>query len=69
MERLLADFDDACGMNGVRLNSIKTLLVNNGFVSYSPFKPNEINISERFRKKWAVWGPFKEHQGYSDEDK
>uniref|UniRef100_A0A0K0D7M4 Reverse transcriptase domain-containing protein n=1 Tax=Angiostrongylus cantonensis TaxID=6313 RepID=A0A0K0D7M4_ANGCA len=45
-ERLLADFDKACGKIGLRLNLKKTMFTKNGLVSYSPFTLNGTNISE-----------------------
>ncbi|KAE9413357.1 hypothetical protein Angca_006214, partial [Angiostrongylus cantonensis] len=45
-ERMLADFDKACGKIGLRLNLTKTMLMKNGLVSFAPFTLNETNISE-----------------------
>uniref|UniRef100_A0A0K0D7D1 Reverse transcriptase domain-containing protein n=1 Tax=Angiostrongylus cantonensis TaxID=6313 RepID=A0A0K0D7D1_ANGCA len=45
-ERMLADFDRACGKIVLRLNPTKTMFIRNGLVSYSPFTLKETNISE-----------------------
>ncbi|KAE9413916.1 hypothetical protein Angca_002771, partial [Angiostrongylus cantonensis] len=45
-ERMLADFDKACGKIGFRLNLKKTMLMKNGLVSFTPFTINGSNISE-----------------------
>ncbi|KAE9416522.1 hypothetical protein Angca_002587, partial [Angiostrongylus cantonensis] len=45
-ERMLADFDKACGKIGLRLNLPKTMFIRNGFVSHDPFTLNGTNISE-----------------------
>ncbi|KAE9413670.1 hypothetical protein Angca_006203, partial [Angiostrongylus cantonensis] len=45
-ERMLADFDKACGKNGLRLNLTKTMFMKNGLVSFAPFTLNGTNISE-----------------------
>uniref|UniRef100_A0A0K0DN66 Reverse transcriptase domain-containing protein n=1 Tax=Angiostrongylus cantonensis TaxID=6313 RepID=A0A0K0DN66_ANGCA len=43
---MLADFDEACGMIGLRLNFKKTMFMKNGFVSFAPLTLNETNIYE-----------------------
>uniref|UniRef100_A0A158P7X7 Reverse transcriptase domain-containing protein n=1 Tax=Angiostrongylus cantonensis TaxID=6313 RepID=A0A158P7X7_ANGCA len=45
-ERMLADFDKACGKIGLRLNRNKTMFMKNGLVSFAPFTLNGTNISE-----------------------
>uniref|UniRef100_A0A0K0DBJ9 Reverse transcriptase domain-containing protein n=1 Tax=Angiostrongylus cantonensis TaxID=6313 RepID=A0A0K0DBJ9_ANGCA len=45
-ERMLADFDKACGRIGLRLNLKKMMLIKYGLVSFAPFKFNGTNISE-----------------------
>ncbi|KAE9421093.1 hypothetical protein Angca_008797, partial [Angiostrongylus cantonensis] len=45
-ERMLADFDKACGKIGLRLNLTKTMFMKNGLVSFAPFMLNGTNISE-----------------------
>uniref|UniRef100_A0A7I4XRF4 Reverse transcriptase domain-containing protein n=1 Tax=Haemonchus contortus TaxID=6289 RepID=A0A7I4XRF4_HAECO len=46
-ERMLAEFDSACGKIGLRLNLTKTMLMRNGLVpSDAPFTLNGTNISE-----------------------
>uniref|UniRef100_A0A0K0CV01 Reverse transcriptase domain-containing protein n=1 Tax=Angiostrongylus cantonensis TaxID=6313 RepID=A0A0K0CV01_ANGCA len=45
-ERMLADFDKACGKIGLRLNLKKTMFIKNGLVSFAPFTLNGTNISE-----------------------
>uniref|UniRef100_A0A0K0D6M5 Reverse transcriptase domain-containing protein n=1 Tax=Angiostrongylus cantonensis TaxID=6313 RepID=A0A0K0D6M5_ANGCA len=45
-ERMLAEFDRACGRNGLRLNLTKTMPMRNGLVSYAPFTLNGMNISK-----------------------
>uniref|UniRef100_A0A0K0D3M4 Reverse transcriptase domain-containing protein n=1 Tax=Angiostrongylus cantonensis TaxID=6313 RepID=A0A0K0D3M4_ANGCA len=45
-ERMLADFDKACGKIGLRLNLKKTMFMKNGMVSFAPFTLNGMNISE-----------------------
>ncbi|KAE9418641.1 hypothetical protein Angca_008826, partial [Angiostrongylus cantonensis] len=45
-ERMLADFDKACGKIGLRLNLKKTMLMMNGLVSFAPLTFNGTNISE-----------------------
>uniref|UniRef100_A0A0K0DNR8 Reverse transcriptase domain-containing protein n=1 Tax=Angiostrongylus cantonensis TaxID=6313 RepID=A0A0K0DNR8_ANGCA len=45
-ERMLADFDKACGEIGLRLNLKKTMFMKNGLVSFAPFTLNGTNISE-----------------------
>ncbi|VDM62437.1 unnamed protein product [Angiostrongylus costaricensis] len=45
-ERMLADFDKACGKIGLRLNLTKTMLVMNGLQSCAQFTLNGTNISE-----------------------
>ncbi|VDM51827.1 unnamed protein product [Angiostrongylus costaricensis] len=46
-ERMLADFDKACGKIGLRLNLTRAMFMRNRLVSYAPFKLNGTNISER----------------------
>ncbi|KAE9414062.1 hypothetical protein Angca_006728, partial [Angiostrongylus cantonensis] len=45
-ERMLADFDKACGKTGLRLNLTKTMFMRNGLVSYAPFTLKGTNISD-----------------------
>uniref|UniRef100_A0A0K0DJW8 Reverse transcriptase domain-containing protein n=1 Tax=Angiostrongylus cantonensis TaxID=6313 RepID=A0A0K0DJW8_ANGCA len=45
-ERMLADFDKACGRIGLRLNLKKTMFMKNGLVSFAPFTLNGAIISE-----------------------
>ncbi|XGW19008.1 hypothetical protein V3C99_003092 [Haemonchus contortus] len=47
-ERMLAEFDSACGKIGLRLNSTKTMSIEKGLVSYAPFMLNITNIPQRF---------------------
>ncbi|VDM62947.1 unnamed protein product [Angiostrongylus costaricensis] len=46
-ERMLDDFDKACGKIGFRLNLTKTMFMKNGLVFYASFTFNGTNISER----------------------
>ncbi|VDM56565.1 unnamed protein product [Angiostrongylus costaricensis] len=46
VERMLRDFDKACGKIGLRLNLTKTMFMKNGLVPYAPFTPSETNIAE-----------------------
>ncbi|KAE9421027.1 hypothetical protein Angca_002188, partial [Angiostrongylus cantonensis] len=45
-ERMLADFDKACGRISLRLNFTKTMFMRNGLVSYTPFTLKGTNISK-----------------------
>ncbi|KAE9415922.1 hypothetical protein Angca_004404, partial [Angiostrongylus cantonensis] len=45
-ERMLEDFDKACGKIGHRLNLKKTMFMKNGLVSFATFTLNGTNISE-----------------------
>uniref|UniRef100_A0A0K0DE19 Reverse transcriptase domain-containing protein n=1 Tax=Angiostrongylus cantonensis TaxID=6313 RepID=A0A0K0DE19_ANGCA len=45
-ERMLADFDKACGKISLGLNLKKTMIMSNGLVSFAPFTLNGMNISE-----------------------
>ncbi|VDM57557.1 unnamed protein product [Angiostrongylus costaricensis] len=45
-ERILDDFDKACGKIGLRLNLTKTMFMKNGLVSHAPFTLNGTNICE-----------------------
>ncbi|KAE9412344.1 hypothetical protein Angca_010147, partial [Angiostrongylus cantonensis] len=45
-ERMLADFDKACGKIGLRLNLKKTMFMKYGLVLFAPFTLNGTNISE-----------------------
>uniref|UniRef100_A0A0K0DGG7 Reverse transcriptase domain-containing protein n=1 Tax=Angiostrongylus cantonensis TaxID=6313 RepID=A0A0K0DGG7_ANGCA len=45
-ERMLADFDKACGKIGLRLNLTKTFFMKNKLVLFAPFTLNGTNISE-----------------------
>ncbi|KAE9416031.1 hypothetical protein Angca_008557, partial [Angiostrongylus cantonensis] len=45
-ELMLADFDKAYGMIGLRLNLKKTMFMKNGLVSFAPFTLSGTNISE-----------------------
>uniref|UniRef100_A0A0K0D9Z3 Reverse transcriptase domain-containing protein n=1 Tax=Angiostrongylus cantonensis TaxID=6313 RepID=A0A0K0D9Z3_ANGCA len=47
-ERMLVDFDKACGKIGLRLNLKKTIFMKDGLVSFAPFTLNGTNISECF---------------------
>nr|CDJ89596.1 RNA-directed DNA polymerase (reverse transcriptase) domain containing protein [Haemonchus contortus]CDJ89617.1 RNA-directed DNA polymerase (reverse transcriptase) domain containing protein [Haemonchus contortus] len=47
-ERMLAEFDKACGKIGLRLNLTKTMFMKNGLVPDAPFTLNGKIISERF---------------------
>ena len=53
-ERMLADFDKACGKVGLRLNHTKTMFVKNGFVDDAPLMLNEINTSKCFSFVYLV---------------
>uniref|UniRef100_A0A0K0CYW3 Reverse transcriptase domain-containing protein n=1 Tax=Angiostrongylus cantonensis TaxID=6313 RepID=A0A0K0CYW3_ANGCA len=45
-QRLLVDFDKACGKIGLRLNLKKTMFMKNGLISFAPFTHNGTNISK-----------------------
>ncbi|EYC15640.1 hypothetical protein Y032_0036g3267 [Ancylostoma ceylanicum] len=45
-ERMLADFDDACGKIGLQLNLTKTMFMRNGWVPDAPFSLNKTIISK-----------------------
>ncbi|XGW30364.1 hypothetical protein V3C99_009386 [Haemonchus contortus] len=45
-ERMLAEFDSACGKIGLRMNLTKTMFMRNGLVPDAPFTLNGTNISE-----------------------
>uniref|UniRef100_A0A0K0DF14 Reverse transcriptase domain-containing protein n=1 Tax=Angiostrongylus cantonensis TaxID=6313 RepID=A0A0K0DF14_ANGCA len=45
-EGMLAEFDQACGKIGLRLNLKKTIFMKNGLVSFAPFTLNGTNVSE-----------------------
>uniref|UniRef100_A0A0K0DCT7 Reverse transcriptase domain-containing protein n=1 Tax=Angiostrongylus cantonensis TaxID=6313 RepID=A0A0K0DCT7_ANGCA len=45
-ERMLGDFDTACGKIGLPLNFTKTMFMRNGLVLYALFTLSETNISE-----------------------
>ncbi|XGW19648.1 hypothetical protein V3C99_003465 [Haemonchus contortus] len=45
-ERMLAEFDNACGKIGLRLNLTKTMFMKNDLVPDAPFTLNGMNISE-----------------------
>uniref|UniRef100_A0A7I4Z2I0 Reverse transcriptase domain-containing protein n=1 Tax=Haemonchus contortus TaxID=6289 RepID=A0A7I4Z2I0_HAECO len=45
-EQMLAEFDNACGKIGLRLNLTKTMFMKNGLVPDAPFILNGTNISE-----------------------
>ncbi|EYC41553.1 hypothetical protein Y032_0564g3526 [Ancylostoma ceylanicum] len=45
-ERMLADFDDACGKIGLQLNLTKTMFMRNEWVPNAPFSFNGTKISE-----------------------
>ncbi|XGW34330.1 hypothetical protein V3C99_018299, partial [Haemonchus contortus] len=58
-ERMLAEFDNACGKIGFWLNLTRTMLMRNG---------REVNMMnglapELFRRKRAAWGAFKNIEG------
>uniref|UniRef100_A0A0K0DJI9 Reverse transcriptase domain-containing protein n=1 Tax=Angiostrongylus cantonensis TaxID=6313 RepID=A0A0K0DJI9_ANGCA len=44
-ERMLADFDKACGKIGLRLDLTKTMFMKNGLVSHALFTLNVISES------------------------
>ncbi|VDM57610.1 unnamed protein product [Angiostrongylus costaricensis] len=46
-ERMLADFDKACGKIGLRLNLTETILMRNELVSYAPSTVNGTIIAPR----------------------
>ncbi|EYC18451.1 hypothetical protein Y032_0027g1523 [Ancylostoma ceylanicum] len=64
-ERMLADFDDACGKISLQLNLTKTMFMRNGWVPDAPFSLSGTNISECSsyvqlgRRKRAAWGAYK----------
>nr|CDJ81260.1 RNA-directed DNA polymerase (reverse transcriptase) domain containing protein [Haemonchus contortus] len=45
-EQMLAEFDNACGKIGLRLNLTKTMFTRNGLVPDAPFMLNGTNISQ-----------------------
>uniref|UniRef100_A0A7I4YRI3 Reverse transcriptase domain-containing protein n=1 Tax=Haemonchus contortus TaxID=6289 RepID=A0A7I4YRI3_HAECO len=45
-EQMLAEFDNACGKIGLRLNLKKTMFMQNGLLPYAPFALNGRNIFE-----------------------
>nr|CDJ93811.1 endonuclease-reverse transcriptase [Haemonchus contortus] len=45
-ERMLAEFDNACGKIGLRLNVAKSMFMRNGLVPDAPFMLGGTNISE-----------------------
>ncbi|EYC04560.1 hypothetical protein Y032_0087g2080 [Ancylostoma ceylanicum] len=45
-ERMLADFDDACGKIGLQLNLTKTMFMRNGWVPSTPFSLNGTTFSD-----------------------
>nr|CDJ83392.1 RNA-directed DNA polymerase (reverse transcriptase) domain containing protein [Haemonchus contortus] len=45
-ERMLAEFDNACGKTGLRLNLTETMFIKNGLVPDASFTLNGQNISE-----------------------
>nr|CDJ86977.1 uncharacterized protein LOC764941 [Haemonchus contortus] len=45
-EQMLAEFDNACGKIGLRLNITKTMFMRNGLVPDAPFMLNGTNIPE-----------------------
>ncbi|EPB80109.1 hypothetical protein ANCCEY_00797 [Ancylostoma ceylanicum] len=45
-ERILADFDDACGKIGLQLNLTETMFMRNGWVPNGAFSLNGTTISE-----------------------
>ncbi|EYC29498.1 hypothetical protein Y032_0006g3006 [Ancylostoma ceylanicum] len=45
-ERMLADFDDACGKIGLQLNLTKTMFMRNGWVPNAPFSLNGTSMPE-----------------------
>uniref|UniRef100_A0A0K0D355 Reverse transcriptase domain-containing protein n=1 Tax=Angiostrongylus cantonensis TaxID=6313 RepID=A0A0K0D355_ANGCA len=48
VERMVIDFDKACGKIGHRLNLTKTMIrfIRNGLASYPPFTLNGTNVAE-----------------------
>uniref|UniRef100_A0A0K0DMG6 Reverse transcriptase domain-containing protein n=1 Tax=Angiostrongylus cantonensis TaxID=6313 RepID=A0A0K0DMG6_ANGCA len=61
-ERMLADFDKACGKIGLRLKLKKTMFMKNELVSFAPFTLNGIIISE------CSSYVYLEHRGCSEEN-
>lgn len=45
-ERMLANFDKACGKIDLRLHLTKAMYMRNGLVRYAPLTLNGMNISE-----------------------
>uniref|UniRef100_A0A0K0DHQ8 Reverse transcriptase domain-containing protein n=1 Tax=Angiostrongylus cantonensis TaxID=6313 RepID=A0A0K0DHQ8_ANGCA len=54
-ERMLADFDKACGKIGHRLNLKKSMFMKIGMVSFAPFTLNRRNISECSSYVYLGW--------------
>ncbi|KAE9415663.1 hypothetical protein Angca_005240, partial [Angiostrongylus cantonensis] len=54
-ERMLADFDKACGRIGIRLNLTKTMFMKNGLVSFALFTLNGTNVSECSNYVYLGW--------------
>nr|CDJ86668.1 endonuclease-reverse transcriptase [Haemonchus contortus] len=54
-ERMLAQFDSACGKIGLKLNLTKTMFMKNGLVPDAPFTLNGTNISECSSYVYLVW--------------
>ncbi|VDM56035.1 unnamed protein product [Angiostrongylus costaricensis] len=54
-ERMLADFDKACGKIGLRLNFTKTMFMKSGLVSHAPFTLNGTNVSECSSYVYIGW--------------
>ncbi|WKY00676.1 hypothetical protein Q1695_015031 [Nippostrongylus brasiliensis] len=62
-ERMLADFDHACGKIGLQLNLTKAMLMRNGYVPDRPFSLNGTNISECSSYVYLGWAGGNERLG------
>uniref|UniRef100_A0A7I4YVS2 Reverse transcriptase domain-containing protein n=1 Tax=Haemonchus contortus TaxID=6289 RepID=A0A7I4YVS2_HAECO len=62
-EQMLAEFDNACGKIGLRLNLMKTMFMKNGLVPDAPLTLNGTNVSEC--SSYA----YLEYRGSSEENK
>ncbi|VDM54054.1 unnamed protein product [Angiostrongylus costaricensis] len=45
---MLADFDNASGKIGLRINLTETMFIRNGLISYGPFTLKGTNVSDCF---------------------
>ncbi|XGW11503.1 hypothetical protein V3C99_012746 [Haemonchus contortus] len=54
-ERMLAEFDNACGKIGLRMNLTKTMFMKNGLAPDAPFTLNGKNISECSSYVYLGW--------------